>query len=77
MAETEIELKSDAGDEGKLFGSITTTDISAAIKSLLGADIDKRKIDIKEPIKFLGEYKVSVKLFQGIKATLKVKVSPK
>lgn len=77
LSEAEVEIKVDAGEEGKLFGSVTSSDIAEAIKERVGVEVDKRKIEIEEPIKVLGEYKVQVKLFQDITAFLKVKVSAK
>lgn len=51
-----------AGEKGRLFGSITSMEIASAIEEQVGIKIDKRKIELPEPIKNLGEYKVKVKL---------------
>jgi large subunit ribosomal protein L9 len=67
----------DSGEGGKLFGSITSADIAAAASKASGIEIDKKKIELDEPIKAVGEYKVSVKLFPEVSALLNVKISPK
>ncbi len=56
-----LTIKAKAGEEGKLFGSITTMDISEALKRE-GIELDRKRIHLEEPIKRLGEYKISVKL---------------
>lgn len=62
------------GSQGRLFGRITSTEISQEIKKQLGIDVDKRKINIDGEIKNLGEYDVEVKLYSGITAKVKVEV---
>lgn len=72
----EIVLKARAGAKGKLFGSITAGELAEAIKSSLGVDIDKKVIELKSPIKEVGEYIVKLKLGMGIEGEVKVKVEP-
>ena len=60
------------GDNGKLFGSITSMDIAQAVSEQLGTEIDKKKIVLDKPIKETGETEVGVKLFQDITAKVKV-----
>jgi large subunit ribosomal protein L9 len=62
-----------AGDEGKLFGSVTSMEIEAALAAR-GIEIDRRKILLEQPIKTLGEHEVDIKLNAGVNATLKVRV---
>ena len=69
-----IELTHQAGEEGKLFGSVTNMEIAAFLKDN-GFEIHRKKIVLAEPIKQLGEYSVPVKIHPEIAATLKVKVS--
>ena len=69
-----IELTHQAGEEGKLFGSVTNMEIAAFLKDN-GFEIDRKKIVLAEPIKQLGEYSVPVKIHPEVAATLKVKVS--
>ena len=66
-------IKAKTGEEGKLFGSVTTMDIADAVKAK-GVEIDKRKIVLDEPIKRLGDYTVSVKMHADILADIKVSV---
>ena len=61
-----------AGESGRLFGAITTSDIAAAIGKR--AAVDKRRIQIAQPIKALGDYQVQVSLHDGVVATVDVKV---
>jgi large subunit ribosomal protein L9 len=74
LAKTTIELKAKAGDAGRLFGSVTNKEVADAIAEQLGIQIDKRKIEIKEAIKVLGEYEVVVKLHAQVHKTVKLKV---
>jgi len=60
----------------RLFGSITSKDISDELKSQFKMDIDRKKIVLEEPIKTLGEKFIEVKLFQGIGAKLRITVVP-
>src|SRR5512147_3058249 len=68
-----ITIKAKAGEEGKLFGSVTSMDIAEAMKAQ-GVTIDKRKIALEEPIKRLGDVSVPVKLHADITAEFKVSV---
>lgn len=72
----EIILKAKAGSKGKLFGSITASEVAEAIKSSLGVDIDKKLIELASPIKEVGEHKVKIKLGLGVDAEVKVKIEP-
>jgi large subunit ribosomal protein L9 len=63
-----------AGEEGKLFGSVTSMDIEAKLREA-GIEIDRKKIHLGEPIKSLGEHIVSIKLDAGVVAELKVVVN--
>ena len=67
-------LKAKVGAEGKLFGSITRHDIDAALQKE-GVQVDKRKIDLSEPIHQLGEYRVKIRLHSEVEAQLKVIVA--
>ncbi len=63
-----------AGEEDKLFGSVTTKDIAEAITKQ-GIEVDRKKIVLAEPIKRLGSYDVTIKVQQGVTATVKVEVN--
>lgn len=69
----EFIIKTKGGENGKLFGSITSADIAQAVKQQTGAEIDKKKIQLDSPIKQVGEFEVPVKLFHEVNAVLKVK----
>ncbi len=65
-----------AGEEGKLFGSITTKDIADVIENKTGVKLDKRHIETGEALKSLGNHEVLVKLHQEIKAKITVEIVP-
>lgn len=69
----QITIKSKAGEDQKLFGSITSKDIAEALQKE-GFSIERKQIMIAEPIKRLGEYEVEVKLHSNINAKLKINV---
>jgi len=71
MSDVEVTISAKVGEEGKLFGSITSMDIAKQLKDK-GFDIDKRKILLDTPIKSEGEFKISIKLEEGLSATVKV-----
>ncbi len=68
-----ITIKAKAGEEGKLFGSVTSMDIAEAMKAQ-GVAIDKRKIVLDEPIKRLGDHTITVKLHADVTADFKLTV---
>lgn len=69
-----FKLTAKAGANGKLFGSVTSKDISAKIKQDLNLDIDKRKINLQD-VKQFGTYEAEVKIYQGINAKIYVQVA--
>ncbi|UQS84356.1 50S ribosomal protein L9 [Bombilactobacillus thymidiniphilus] len=75
--ETVVELTSKAGSDGRLFGSIPSKQIAQALAQQYKIEIDKRKIELAEPIKALGYTNVPVKLYPGIEATIRVHVAEK
>ncbi|MEF2920308.1 MAG: 50S ribosomal protein L9 [Acutalibacteraceae bacterium] len=70
-----LNIKAKAGQNGKLFGSVTAKEISAELKKQFSLSIDKRKITLDGDIKTFGSYKAQVKLYSGIVATVNVVVS--
>ena len=70
-----VELKAKAGTDGRLFGSITTKQIAQAIQKEYGQKIDKRKMELPEPIRAMGYTNVPVKLHKDITANIRVHVS--
>nr|WP_297430415.1 50S ribosomal protein L9 [uncultured Actinotalea sp.] len=65
-----------AGASGRLFGAVSTTDIAEAIAAAGGPSVDKRKIEIGQPIKSIGEYQVQVRLHEDVAAQVDVEVVP-
>jgi len=65
-----------AGEKGKLYGSITSTQIADAISKKLGSEFDKRKVALREPIREVGTYTVPVRLSADISPTVTVTVQP-
>jgi large subunit ribosomal protein L9 len=68
-----VEITAQAGEEGKLFGSVTSAQIADTLAER-GLELDRRRIDLADPIKSLGEHDVVVRLHRDVTATLKVKV---
>ena len=69
-----LELKSKAGEGGKLFGSITSKDIADELRTKHNIKIDRRKIELKENIKNLGNITVNIRVYPEVIANLSVKV---
>ena len=69
-----VVIKTKAGDNGKIFGSITSKDIAEELKKQHSMDVDKKKIQLSSPIKNTGEISVEIKLYSEVTATLKVVV---
>jgi large subunit ribosomal protein L9 len=74
IGELEIKLSVKAGENGKLFGSITSKDIADELKKQHGIEVDKKKIVLDEAIKVAGVYNVEVKVYPEVSAKLKVNV---
>ena len=73
---TVLTIKRRAGMEDKLYGSVTSTDISDAVWKARKIRIDRRKVDLDEPIKTLGSHKVTLTVYGDVRAMLKVMVVP-
>lgn len=69
-----VRLKQRAGQGGRLFGSVTPADIAEAVKATGGPELDKRRIEIKNPIKSVGAHKVQVRLHPEVAATIKLDI---
>lgn len=65
-----LTLKVKAGENGKIFGGVTSKEISDALKKQFELDVDKKKINLKETIKTLGRFSVDVKLYESVTAKL-------
>ncbi len=70
----EVRVTSQAGSSGRLFGALTVADILEAVKSAGGPDIDKRRIEVGNPIKSVGPHQVKVKVHDDVTATVNLEV---
>ncbi|MHB8792837.1 MAG: 50S ribosomal protein L9 [Thermoleophilia bacterium] len=75
LSKTVLTVTAQAGEDGKLFGSVTAADISKEIFRARNVKIDKKKINLEEPIKETGDYMVEIEVNTGVKSTTKVIVT--
>jgi large subunit ribosomal protein L9 len=71
-----LTFKAKAGESGKLYGSVTAAHIAEALSAKMGMEFDKRKIDLEEPLKELGEHQVRIKLSPTVSASIRVVIEP-
>jgi large subunit ribosomal protein L9 len=74
LNKTVLTIQAQAGEDGRLFGSVTNSDIADAIREARGIKVDKRKVHLEDPIKAIGTYLVVVELNDGLTATVKTMV---
>ena len=74
LGRTVLTITQQAGDDGRLFGSVTTQDISDAIRDARGIKVDRRKIHLDDPIRHTGTYMVVVEVTDEVTATVKTMV---
>jgi large subunit ribosomal protein L9 len=70
-----VRLQTRAGGSGRLFGSVTPADIAAAVRAAGGPELDKRRIEVGNPIKTVGSHKVAVRLHPEVSATVTIEVA--
>ena len=75
LRKTVLTISQQAGDDGRLFGSVTTQDIAEAIQEARGIAVDRRKIHLEEPIRHVGTYMVVVEVDDGVTSTVKTIVT--
>ena len=75
MDKAQVQVAIKCGENGKVFGSVTSKEIAARLAEL-GYDVDKKKILLKDPIKTVGDYAVEVRLMEGVTAKIAVNVVP-
>ncbi len=75
LSKTVLTIKKKVGEEGKLFGSVTASDIEKALKDM-GMEVDRKSIIIDEPIKHVGSYTVKVRVHPEATAELKLNIEP-
>ena len=69
-----VVVKVKGGASGKLYGKVTSKDVADALTKLIGAEVDKKKVEMQSNIKEFGSYDAAVRLYQGVSASFKVKV---
>jgi large subunit ribosomal protein L9 len=74
LGRTVLTISQQAGEDGRLFGSVTTQDIADAIRDARGLKIDRRKVHLEDPIKNVGTYMVVVEVADGVTAAVKTMV---
>jgi large subunit ribosomal protein L9 len=74
LSRTVLTIAQQAGEDGRLFGSVTSQDIADAIRDARGLKVDRRKINLEEPIKHVGTYMVDVEIAEGATASVKTMV---
>ncbi len=74
LSKLKIQVHAKAGAAGRLFGAVTTKEISEAISAQIGTEIDKKKVSISSDIKAYGDYEATVKLYAGISAKVQLNV---
>lgn len=77
IEEASITVAIKMGEGGKTFGSVSSKEIAEEVKAQLGYDVDKKKVQLKDAIKTVGEHEVKIKLHPQVTTTLKVKVEGK
>lgn len=75
LEKSTVNVQIKAGEGGRTFGSISTKEIASALKTQFGFDIDKKKLQLAEPLKNIGVFTVPVKLHPQVTAELKVNVT--
>lgn len=75
LNKTVLTIANQAGDDGRLFGSVTTQDIADAVLEARGIRLDRRKIHLDDPIKTVGTHMVEVEVADGVRATVKTMVT--
>jgi large subunit ribosomal protein L9 len=75
LNKTVLTISQQAGEDGRLFGSVTNADIAEAIKEARGIEVDRRRIRLDDPIKNVGTYQVELEVAEGVTASVKVMVS--
>ncbi len=71
----EIKVKMHSGEGGKLFGSVTTREIAEVMERVYGIKIDRKQIELKEPLKSLGGFSLTVRLYPGVQAKFNLVVT--
>jgi large subunit ribosomal protein L9 len=76
LSRTVLTIPQAAGEDGRLFGSVTSEDIANAVKQARGLKIDRRKVHLEEPIRTTGTHMVTIEVHDGVTADVKTIVTP-
>ena len=71
-----IELAIKCGSQGRLYGSVTAAEVAEALEKQHSVSVDRRKIDLGDPIKEIGDREISIRLHPGVSTTMKLRVKP-
>ena len=74
LADRGVTIQAKCGSTGRLFGAITNAEIAEALSAQTGLDIDKKKVVLQNPIKELGTYTVTLKLYAGVQTNIRLTV---
>ncbi len=74
LSKIQLKIPVKAGENGKVFGGVSSKEIAEQLKANYKIEVDKKKIDLKETIKTLGVRTVTIKLYEGVTGTLKIDV---
>jgi large subunit ribosomal protein L9 len=74
LTKTVLTISAQAGDDGRLFGSVTSQEIVDAIREARGIKVDKRKVHLEDPIRNVGTHMVVIEVSDGVTATVKTMV---
>jgi large subunit ribosomal protein L9 len=74
LQKLKVRLRTRAGESGRLFGAVTPADIAGAVKASGGPELDKRRIEVKNPIKTVGSHEVAVRLHPEVSAKISLEV---
>jgi len=69
-----VTIDAKAGSQGRLYGSVTTADVATAIQKQLGASVERRDLEIAEPVRQVGSYEVAARLHRNVTATVTIEV---
>ena len=75
LKEITLTINVKAGESGKIFGGVTSNEISENLKNQYKIEVDKKKIEVKETIKNLGRFNINIKLYEGVNAKLNVNIT--
>ncbi|GAA4618007.1 50S ribosomal protein L9 [Actinoallomurus liliacearum] len=74
LQKLKVRLRTRAGESGRLFGAVTPADIAGAVKASGGPELDKRRIEVRNPIKTVGSHEVAVRLHPEVSAKISLEV---